>query len=152
MTERQAVKARRRQGATPAGEPQANLSRSVRQRHREFRARVKQNRTQYLAYRIFIGVLGALIVGIGILLLPFPGPGWLVIFAGLGVWATEFTWAQRLLRWTQRQVRTWTQWLGRQALWVKGLALLALLLLLGALAAGYVAWQGVPAWVPFLAP
>ena len=27
-----------------------------------------------------------------------PGPGWLVVFFGLAIWASEFEWAQRLLR------------------------------------------------------
>lgn len=40
---------------------------------------------------------GLLVVGIGILLLPLPGPGFLVIFLGLGILATEFAWARRLL-------------------------------------------------------
>lgn len=41
----------------------------------------------------------------GFLLLPLPGPGWLIIFAGLGIWAVEFEWAGRLLAWTRGHVR-----------------------------------------------
>ncbi len=42
-------------------------------------------------------VCGASLVVGGIILLPLPGPGWLVIFLGLGVLATEFAWAAHLL-------------------------------------------------------
>ncbi|MGO4429964.1 TIGR02611 family protein, partial [Streptomyces sp. MCAF7] len=44
------------------------------------------------------------VVVIGIIMLPLPGPGWLVIFAGMAIWATEFVWAQLVLRWTKRKV------------------------------------------------
>jgi uncharacterized protein (TIGR02611 family) len=47
---------------------------------------------------LIVGV--ALMLG-GVVLLVLPGPGVLVIFAGLGLLATEFTWAARLLRWAK---------------------------------------------------
>jgi len=34
---------------------------------------------------------------IGIVMLVSPGPGWLVIFRGLGLLAAEFVWAKRLM-------------------------------------------------------
>jgi uncharacterized protein (TIGR02611 family) len=34
---------------------------------------------------------------IGIVMLVTPGPGWLVIFFGLGLLAAEFVWAKRLM-------------------------------------------------------
>ena len=37
-------------------------------------------------------------------MLPLPGPGWVVIFGGMAIWATEFVWAQLVLRWTKRKV------------------------------------------------
>lgn len=37
-------------------------------------------------------------------MLPLPGPGWLVIFGGMAIWATEFVWAQLVLHWTRRKV------------------------------------------------
>lgn len=131
---------------------QAGRSRRIREKHRAFRARMKQDPRKFLAYRAFIAVLGALVVALGIVLLPFPGPGWLVIFGGLGIWATEFTWAQRLLRFTRKQVQLWTLWLQRQSLAVRIGVGLAFVLLLAALAGAFVAWRGVPAWIPFIAP
>ena len=40
---------------------------------------------------------GCAVVVVGVILLPLPGPGMLVILAGLGILATEFEWADRLL-------------------------------------------------------
>jgi len=34
---------------------------------------------------------------IGVVMLVTPGPGWLVIFLGLGLLAAEFVWARRLM-------------------------------------------------------
>lgn len=78
------------------------------------------------------------------LLLPLPGPGWLVIFLGLGLLATEFVWADRLLRYARRQVRRWTDWVRRQTLATRLLLGAGTAALLVAVAGGYVAWQGVP--------
>lgn len=66
------------------------------------------------AYRIAVGVVGAAMLIVGILLVPYPGPGWLVVFAGLGVWATEFHWARQVLRFVRKQYNRWTRWLRRQ--------------------------------------
>ena len=65
------------------------------------------------------------IVVVGLLLVPFPGPGWLVVFLGLGVWASEFEWAQHLLHRVKRVLGTWSARVRRQPWWVKGLVLLA---------------------------
>src|SRR3954463_12306050 len=81
--------------------------------------RVRANPTGRLALRIGVGVLGALIVALGIVLIPFPGPGWAIVIVGLAVWAIEFTWAKNLLEFTKRHVRSWTRWVGRQSLPVR---------------------------------
>jgi uncharacterized protein (TIGR02611 family) len=47
--------------------------------------------------RAGITVIGFVLVVGGIVLLPLPGPGWLIIFAGLAVLATEYVWAERAL-------------------------------------------------------
>jgi uncharacterized protein (TIGR02611 family) len=44
----------------------------------------------------FIFLLGFAIVGTGIVLLPLPGPGWVVIFAGFAILASEFEFAERV--------------------------------------------------------
>jgi len=49
------------------------------------------------ARRIVVAVVGATVILIGVALLVLPGPGWVTIFAGVGLLATEFVWARRLL-------------------------------------------------------
>ncbi len=89
-----------------------------------------------LTWKIFIAVLGLAIIAVGILLLPLPGPGWLVIFVGLGLWGTEFDWAKRLLRFARRQVGAWTNWVQRQSRPVQGLVGLGGLIFLAAVLYG----------------
>ena len=50
------------------------------------------------ARKIVIAVIGATVLLIGVAMLVLPGPGWVVIFIGLAILATEFVWAQRLLK------------------------------------------------------
>ena len=84
-------------------------------------AKIRANPTGRLALKIGIGVLGALVVALGIVLIPFPGPGWAIVIVGLAIWAVEFAWAKNLLDFTRRNVKAWTSWIGRQSLPVRGL-------------------------------
>lgn len=82
------------------------------------RARVWVSRYPHLehAYRVGVGVLGGVLTAIGVLLVPLPGPGWLVVFLGLAVLGTEFRWAGRIAAWLKRQLdRFWTWWKARRA-------------------------------------
>jgi len=54
--------------------------------------------------RIAITVIGFLVVLIGLILIPLPGPGWLIVFAGLAILAREYVWAERLLNHAKRRV------------------------------------------------
>ena len=49
------------------------------------------------ARRMAITFAGIVVILAGIALLVLPGPGWLLIFAGLAILATEYVWARRLL-------------------------------------------------------
>lgn len=53
--------------------------------------------------RIAVLVLGAALVAGGVALLVLPGPGLLVIVAGLAVLATEFAWAEAMLEGAKQQ-------------------------------------------------
>ncbi|MEU6849730.1 TIGR02611 family protein [Actinacidiphila alni] len=65
---------------------------------------VKKSAPLHQIWRVGVFVVGLAVVAGGVLLLPLPGPGWVVIFGGMAIWATEFVWAQRVLRWTRRKV------------------------------------------------
>ena len=83
--------------------------------------KIRANPTGRLALKIGIGVLGSLVIALGIVLIPFPGPGWAIVILGLAIWALEFAWAKRLLDFTKRNVKAWTSWIGRQSLPMRGL-------------------------------
>jgi len=59
------------------------------------RQQIKSTPYGSLVWRIFIGVIGGLITIIGTVFLFAPGPGLLVLLAGLGILASEFAWASR---------------------------------------------------------
>ncbi len=62
-------------------------------------------------YKIVISTLGAAIVIIGLILVPLPGPGWLIVFLGLTVLGSEYHWARRMLGWLRRVLaRFWERW------------------------------------------
>jgi uncharacterized protein (TIGR02611 family) len=54
--------------------------------------------------RLIVGVIGFTILLIGIALLVLPGPAFIVIPIGLGLLATEFVWARRLLKKVKMQI------------------------------------------------
>ena len=69
-------------------------------------------------WRIGIALIGLVVVIVGVVLLVLPGPGWVTIFVGLGIWATEFVWAKSLLTSVQRTVRKGMAWIRRQPRWL----------------------------------
>ena len=93
--------------------------------------RVRASRTGRLTLQLVIGIVGAVVVAIGIVLIPFPGPGWLIVLGGLAIWAIEFVWAQRLLHFTRTHLERWWHWLGRQNIFVRILAGLIGLIFVG---------------------
>lgn len=58
-------------------------------------------------------------LGAGIVMIPYPGPGWLTVFAGLGILSTEYEWAKRLLRYARAKYDAWEKWLSRQSAAIK---------------------------------
>jgi uncharacterized protein (TIGR02611 family) len=100
------------------------------------RNRVRQTRLGRLIWRVVVTVVGVVVIAIGVVLLPLPGPGWLIIFAGLGVLATEYTWAARLLGSVKRGLGWWRGWMRRRGKVVRVLVGLACLIFLAAIFVG----------------
>lgn len=73
--------------------------------------------------KALVGILGGLVVLIGLILIPYPGPGWLVVFGGLAILSTEFMFAGRALTYARGEYDKWTGWLKRQHWLVKILVL-----------------------------
>jgi uncharacterized protein (TIGR02611 family) len=110
-------------------------------RHRRLRLMldlIRANPSGRIALKSLIALLGGVVVVIGLALIPLPGPGWLIVIAGLGIWSVEFHWARRLLAFTRRHVSAWAQWVQRQSLAVRfGLGTVGLLFV------GTVVWLSV---------
>jgi uncharacterized protein (TIGR02611 family) len=120
---------------------------------RGLRARLRERAITRIPYQLLVALAGAAVIALGVVLLPLPGPGWLVIFLGLGIWASEFRWAARLLRWVRARVLAWTRWLTRRAPLTQALIGLGLVVVVaGVLATSYVLLYGVPAWLPDWVP
>jgi uncharacterized protein (TIGR02611 family) len=60
-------------------------------------------RTVEQVRRIFRIVSGFTLLLAGAVMLVTPGPGWVVIFLGLGVLGAEFVWARRLMERIKRE-------------------------------------------------
>lgn len=123
-----------------------------------FRERIEENPALRKTYRVGVGVVGTIVLVLGIVAIPYPGPGWLIVFAGLAILASEFAWAKRVLRYARGKYDAWTQWLGRRSVLVRGavlaatgLIVLTTLYLLGALylVAG---WVGLGGWTWLQSP
>ena len=68
-------------------------------------------------YRIVVGVVGLAVLAVGILAIPYPGPGWAIVFVGLGILATEFDWARRLLAYAKERYDKVMDWFQRPDMW-----------------------------------
>jgi uncharacterized protein (TIGR02611 family) len=55
--------------------------------------------------RFAVTVAGVVVVIVGIILCPLPGPGIAIIIGGLAILATEYVWAKRLLHWVRDKSR-----------------------------------------------
>ncbi|WP_406377634.1 TIGR02611 family protein [Streptomyces sp. NBC_00197] len=93
-------------GEVAMADDEADNERALGSRAPEF---VKARRALHVSWQVGVFVVGLAVVGAGVVMLPLPGPGWLVIFGGMAIWATEFVWAQLVLRWTKRKVTEATQ-------------------------------------------
>lgn len=71
--------------------------------------------------KIILGVVGGIVLLCGIVMIPYPGPGWVVVFIGLAILAQEFPWAQRVLDIAKGKYDQWQAWLRRQPAWVKSI-------------------------------
>ncbi|MDA2891138.1 TIGR02611 family protein [Mycolicibacterium sp. BiH015] len=91
----------------------------IKRRWARWRDRLRERPAADLAYRIGVGVIGLAVLGVGILAIPYPGPGWAIVFVGLAILATEFEWAQRLLKYVRKRYDAAMEWFKRQGLWVQ---------------------------------
>jgi len=66
------------------------------------RSWIKKTTVGRIVWRVIIGVIGGGITVAGAVALIGPGPGILIVLAGLGILATEFAWAAREITTTKQ--------------------------------------------------
>jgi uncharacterized protein (TIGR02611 family) len=117
---------------------------SIRRRWGRWRDRLRERPAVEFGYRVAVAVVGLAVLAVGIVTIPYPGPGWAIVFLGLGILATEFRWAQLVLHWVKVRYDKVMAWFRSQGLWVQVLGavftaaiVVATLWLLGAI--GWVA-------------
>jgi uncharacterized protein (TIGR02611 family) len=115
---------------------------------RAAREKLKSHPVTGHAYRITVGIVGLLVVLLGLVLVPFPGPGWLIVILGLLILASEFAWAQRLLDFVRDKVLAWTRWIGRQSWPVRIGIGVATAAFVGAVLYAVALLIGLPNWIP----
>ena len=69
--------------------------------------------------RVGTAITGGAVLILGIIAIPYPGPGWLIVFAGLAILATEFEWARRILEIARGKYDAWGNWLKKRSLLVR---------------------------------
>jgi uncharacterized protein (TIGR02611 family) len=93
----------------------------AKRRWARWRDKLRERPAYDFTYRVVVGVAGLAVLGLGILAIPYPGPGWAIVFVGLAILATEFEWAHRLLRYTRERYDRVMDWFKRQGLWVQAI-------------------------------
>ena len=62
-------------------------------------------------YKVLVTIVGAVVIVVGLILVPLPGPGWLIVFIGLTILGSEYHWARRFTSWLRMQLaRFWVWW------------------------------------------
>lgn len=88
------------------------------------RNRLRERPAADFGYRVIVGIVGFTVLAVGIAAIPYPGPGWAIVFLGLAILASEFYWAHRTLAYTRRRYDSAMGWFRQQSWWVQALGAL----------------------------
>lgn len=99
----------------------AATRRGVRHRWSRQRDRLRERPLADFSYRVGVAVIGLSVLLVGIAAIPYPGPGWAIVFLGLAILATEFYWAHRTLSFTRARYDTAMAWFRGRPWWVQAL-------------------------------
>jgi len=128
-----------------SGDSAANLAAHPRRDRFPWCRHIGSKPRQLRVYRVVVAIAGLLLIVLGLVTGPIPGPGGIpLILLGLATWASEFAWAHRLMHWFKLQLHRFQQWTRWQQVgfWVAFVAFCGL--------CGYslMVVAGVPPWVP----
>jgi len=110
-----------------------------------WRRRIRQNPHQLRIYRVAVGFAGLLLICLGLVTGPLPGPGGIpLVLLGLAIWSSEFEWAYRLRQRFKAEIKKFRGWpTGRKvAFWLIFFAVCA------SFGYAYLVILGPPFWVP----
>ena len=110
-----------------------------------WRRRIREDKRKLAVYRIAVGLLGLMLIALGFVSGPIPGPGGIpLILLGLAVWSSEFEWAHQVMQWFKRELHRYGTWSTAKKIlfWV------AFFSCCGVLGYLYLLLTGIPGWLP----
>jgi uncharacterized protein (TIGR02611 family) len=110
-----------------------------------WRRRIRQNPHQLRLYRVAVGFAGLLLICLGLVTGPLPGPGGIpLVLLGLAIWSSEFEWAYRLRQRFKAEIKKFRGWPAghKVAFWTIYFAVCA------GFGYSYLVLLGPPFWVP----
>jgi len=110
-----------------------------------WRRKIRDNPHQLRIYRSLVAVAGLLLVCLGFISGPIPGPGGIpLVLLGLAIWSSEFEWAHQLMMWFMAQLHRYQRlsphW--KIACWLIFFGCCALI------GYSYLLVLGAPGWLP----
>ena len=117
----------------------------------KWRRKIREDPRKLFFYRWAVGIAGTLMIALGIITGPLPGPGGIpLVLLGLAIWASEFEWAHKVMLWFKAQLHRYRGWPARYKVlfWICFLAVCGLLGYLYLVVIGYPDWapQFLHAW------
>lgn len=114
------------------------------QRFKDRYRRRQQSKSGKFDLGLVASVLGGILIVLGgIVAVPGPGPGWLIVFLGLGLVAGEFRPIARFMDWAEVRLRRLARWAA--GVWTSSppavKALIVVAILVSAAALGYSAYR-----------
>lgn len=104
------------------GENELRADGGARRRWARWRHRLRDWPVVEFGYRIAVAVIGFTVLAVGIVAIPYPGPGWAIVFVGLAILASEFAWARRFLKYVRNRYDAVMAWFARRDLWIQALS------------------------------
>jgi len=110
-----------------------------------WRRKIRQYPRRLAVYRVAVGIAGLLMICLGFVSGPIPGPGGIpLVLLGLAIWSSEFKWAHRLMLLFKVQLRRFQTWSRRKQV----LFWAAFVATCGLLGFTFMLLTGIPGWVP----
>ena len=110
-----------------------------------WRRKIRENKRQLMVYRMAVGILGLILVALGLISGPIPGPGGIpLVLLGLAVWSSEFEWAHQLMMWFKKELHRYGTWPRT----TKGVFWVVFFGCCGLFGYLYLLALGIPRWMP----